>query len=118
MGALRNIIAVDSVAADHWVTDGVAQRCFGQLNIRLSTAKELSENLNFIEECLQEGFIGLALEITEEQNIVFKDSPSLLVKIMLRELTDCLRSPNKNSRQAMALNTLKMLILNRYATLN
>ena len=116
--AVNNSTTRISSNDEYCVNDGIEQRRYGQLNISLTHANELSENLKFIEECLQEGFTGLALEIAEELNFAFKNSPSLLVKILLRELTDYLKSPSKRSRQTMALNTLNMLILTRCQTLN
>jgi hypothetical protein len=109
---------INKLTADPWIKNRSENRRFGQINIKLSHAKELSENLKFIEECLEEGLLGLALEIAEEQSIAFKHSASLLVKIMLRELTDHLKSPIKKSSQTMALNTLKTLISTRCQTLN
>ena len=61
-------ISTAAISNDKWVYDGIEQRRFGQLNISETHAKELSENLKFIEECLREGFTGLALEVAEELN--------------------------------------------------
>ncbi len=118
MGNPATLIGPAAVSNDNWAYDGVEQRRYGQLNISKTHANELSENLKFIEECLQEGFTGLALEVSEELNIAFKNSPSLLVKILLRELTDYLKSPSKISRQTLTLNTLNMMIVTRGQYLN
>lgn len=108
----RNSTIRDINDAD-WICGPSSQRRFGQLNISKARAIELTEGLNFVDECLQKGFSGLALEVAEELYNAFKDSPSLLVKILLRELTDYLKFPHKRSRLTLTLNTLNMLVLAR-----
>jgi hypothetical protein len=110
---LQRNSAINNINDADWTCGSTSQRCFGQLNISKACALELTENLNFVDECLQEGFAGLALEVAEELSNAFKDSPSLLVKILLRELTEYLKSPHKKSRLTLALNTFNMLILRR-----
>lgn len=90
-----------------------ARRTEGTLNITAEHAEDLLFQLNFAEECLQNGKAGMAADAIDELLTSHRNSPSLLLKIMLSDTCELLNKNVGSDRVLAAIKNLKFLVMKK-----